>query len=205
MYYIDLRNKFINLGCFNINQIYVFDPDFNRNNLTYWQKKGWLIYLRNGYYAFPEFKQEINSQYFLANKIYRPSYVSLQSALSYYEIIPESVVQITNVTTLKTKSFENDFGQFYYKSIKSDFYFGYKPIHISKDKEIFMAEPEKAIIDFLYLYPFYETEADFLNLRFNGDILKNEIDKGLLLDYCSRFDKYSLDKRMKKLFNAYKL
>ena len=120
MYYIDLRNKFINLGCFNINQIYAFDPDFNRNNLTYWQKKGWLIYLRNGYYAFPEFKQEINSQYFLANKIYRPSYVSLQSALSYYEIIPESVVQITNVTTLKTKSFENDFGQFYYKSIKSN-------------------------------------------------------------------------------------
>jgi predicted transcriptional regulator of viral defense system len=119
MKYIDFKNKFINLGCFNINQIYAFDPDFNRNNLTYWQKKGWLIYLRNGFYAYPELKQEINSQYFLANKIYRPSYVSLQYALAYYEIIPESVVQITNITTLKTKSFENDFGQFYYKSIKS--------------------------------------------------------------------------------------
>jgi len=38
MNYIDLKNKFINLGCFNINQIYAFDHDFNRNNLTYWQE-----------------------------------------------------------------------------------------------------------------------------------------------------------------------
>jgi predicted transcriptional regulator of viral defense system len=205
MNYIDFKNKFINLGCFNINQIYAFYPDFNRNNLTYWQKKGWLIYLRNGFYAFPEFKHDINSQYFVANKIYRPSYVSLQSALSYYEIIPESVVQITNITTLKTKSFENDFGQFYYKSIKSDFYFGYLPIPISRNKEILIAEPEKAILDFLYLYPFYKTEVDFLDLRFNENILKNEIDKDLLLDYCKCFGKKSLDQRIKKLFNAYKL
>ncbi len=205
MNFFEFKNKFLALGCFNVNQIYAWNHTFNRNNLTNWHHKGYLVFLRNGFYAFPEFIQDNHYQYFIANKIYKPSYISLQSALAYYEIIPETVVQTTSITTIKTKSFENDIGQFYYKNIKSENYFGFQSMPISKNKNILMAEPEKAILDFLYLNPFYTTKEDFLNLRFNEDILKNELNKELLLHYGNRVGKKTLSQRIEKMLKAYQV
>ena len=84
--------------------------DFSRNNLVHWTNQGLLIRLRQGHYTFPEYKGRADYSFYFANRIYRPSYISLHTALSFYGIIPESVVQITSVTSLKTASFTNAFG-----------------------------------------------------------------------------------------------
>lgn len=118
MTFLEFKNQFFDLACFNIYQVYAWQPDFDRNNLTRWAKKGYLIRLRQGYFAFSEYKSKPDYSLYFANRIYRPSYISLHTALSFYGMIPEAVVQITNVTTLKTTSFVNDFGEYSYKNVK---------------------------------------------------------------------------------------
>ena len=56
MNYIEFRRKMFDLACFNVNQVYTWQPDFNRNNLVRWTNQGLLIRLRQGYYTFPEYK-----------------------------------------------------------------------------------------------------------------------------------------------------
>lgn len=116
MDYLTFKQRFFELGCFNNDQVFAWYPAFDRNNLGRWTKKGLLLRLRRGYYTFPEYKARSGYAYFFANCMYRPSYISLHTALSFYGIIPESVVQITSVTSLKTAQFVNKIGQFSYKS-----------------------------------------------------------------------------------------
>jgi hypothetical protein len=111
MNYLEFKNKMFDLGCFNIHQVYAWEPGFDRNSFVRWANKGLLIRLRQGYYSFPEYKSKPDFGLYFANRIYRPSYVSLHTALAFYGIIPEAVVQITSITTLKTVSFNNDFGE----------------------------------------------------------------------------------------------
>lgn len=118
MSFLEFKNKMFDLACFNIHQIYAWQSGFDRNNLTRWVKKGYLIRLRQGYFAFSEYKNKPDYSFYFANRIYRPSYISLHSALAFYGLIPEAVVQITSVTSLKTESFNNDSGEYSYKSIK---------------------------------------------------------------------------------------
>jgi predicted transcriptional regulator of viral defense system len=77
-----------------------------------WVRQGYLVRLRQGYYALPEFRKSTEFVLWLANIIYKPSYISLHTALSFYGIIPVAVPQITSVTTLKTIGFSNDFGEY---------------------------------------------------------------------------------------------
>ena len=111
------------MGCFNINQVLLWEKDFDRNNLTRWCRKGLLVKLRNQHYAFPEYRQVPDFSRYVANRMYTPSYISLHSALSFYGIIPEEVVQLTSVTTLKTAKFENSFGTFHYQNVKTPLFF----------------------------------------------------------------------------------
>ena len=100
MDYLSFRNHLYAQGCFNINQVLLWEKDFDRNNLTRWCRRGLLVKLRNEHYAFPEYRQMPGFSRIVANRIYSPSYVSLQSALSFYGMIPEEVIQLTSVTTL---------------------------------------------------------------------------------------------------------
>ena len=126
MTFLEFKNQLFDLACFNIYQVYAWQSDFDRNSLTRWVKKGYLIRLRQGYFAFSEYKSKPDYFLYFANRIYRPSYISLHTALSFYGMIPEAVVQITSVTTLKTASFVNDFGEYSYKNVKENLMFGYE-------------------------------------------------------------------------------
>ncbi|MDR0864573.1 MAG: hypothetical protein LBO74_06540 [Candidatus Symbiothrix sp.] len=108
MNYLQFRNRFFDLGCFNVHQVYAWQADFDKSNLTRWTKQNLLIKLRNGYYSFPEYLNHPDFVFFVSNRIYRPSYISLHSALAFYGMIPEAVVQISAVGTLKKATFEND-------------------------------------------------------------------------------------------------
>lgn len=178
---------------------------FDRNNLTRWIKKGYLIRLRQGYFAFSEYKYKPDYALYFANRIYAPSYISLHTALSFYGMIPEAVVQITNVTSLKTNTFSNDFGEYSYKNVKENLMFGYELKMLHDNHAIQIATPEKALLDLLYLYPFYNNEQDLENLRLDEDYLHDELNADLLMEYCSKFENKALDYRVKLLLKTYDL
>ena len=159
MDYIEFKSVFLDKVCFSSHQIHSKYPEFNTNNLTRWIKKGLLVKLRNGHYAFPEYLEEPASPFYIANRIYRPSYISLHSALAFYGLIPEAVVQVTSVSPLKTVEFKNRFGIFSYKSVQPALIFGYDQKPFLKSITMLMAQPEKALLDLLYLYPFYNSES----------------------------------------------
>lgn len=205
MNYLQFRKQMFDLACFNINQIYAWQPGFDRNNLSHWEKKGYIIRLRQGYFAFPEYKSKADYAFYFANRIYRPSYISLHSALSFYGMIPESVVQISSVTSLKTAYFVNEFGEYSYKTIKEDLMFGYDLKPMADGRTVQFATPEKALLDLLYLYPFYNTGKELEDLRLDEDYLHDDLNKDLLIDLCSQFKNKALDQRLKMLYNTYGL
>jgi len=190
------------LACFNVNQVYAWQPDFSRNNLVRWTSQGLLVRLRQGYYTFPEYLSKSDYSFYFANRIYRPSYVSLHSALAFYGLIPEAVTHITSITSLKTASFTNHAGIFTYRSVREDMIFGYLSRPITDGHTVLLATPEKALTDLLYLYPFYNSVREMEELRLDDYFLHEELDKNLLLEYSSRIKNIALDRRIKLLLTS---
>lgn len=202
MNFLEFKNRMFDLACFNIYQVFAWQPDFDRNNITRWLKKGYLVQLRQGYYSFPEYKGKPDYSMYFANRIYKPSYISLHSALSFYGIIPEAVVQILSVTSLKTTSFTNDFGEYSYKTVKENLIFGYDLKPMADNRTILLATPEKALLDLLYLYPFYNNKQEMEELRLDEDYLHNDFNKELFLEYATRYQSKALDQRIRLLLKT---
>lgn len=202
MNFLEFRNKMFELACFSINQVYAWQPGFDRNNLSRWTKNGLLIRLRQGYFTFPEYGAKRDYNYLFANRIYRPSYISLHTVLAFYGMIPEAVMQITSVTSLKTAIFNNKLGEYSYKSVSAEFMFGYELRPMESGLTIRFASPEKALLDLLYLYPAYKTQKEIKDLRLDEDFMSERLNKTLLLDYTSKFKNKALDKRVKILLGV---
>ena len=205
MDFLTFRERLYPMGCFNVNQVRLWEPDFDRNCLTRWCRKGLLVKLRNEWYAFAEYKQVPDFERYIANRIYAPSYVSLHSALSFYGMIPEEVLSLTSVTTLKTAKFENAFGTFSYQNIKESLFFGYEPKTILNGRIILFATPEKALLDLLYLNPFYKTEEDMEQLRLDEDFIQTQLDRDHLMQFLSQIGNHALEQRTKLMLKVYGL
>ncbi len=153
MKFEELKKTFINVPLIRVSHLFL---NQNRktllNEISYWQKKGLIIKLKKGLYIFNEENRKMEvSREFIANQLYFPSYISCQYALYFYGFIPEKVEDITSVTTKKTKTFTNPFGTFRYYHIKSSLFFGFKKLTDENNLPFLIAEPEKAIFDFIYL------------------------------------------------------
>lgn len=205
MNYIDFKEQFFGLGCFSIQQVYAWNPDFDRNNLLRWSKRGRIVRLRQGYFAFSEYMKTPDFALYIANRIYRPSYISLHSALSFYGMIPESVVQITSVSSLKTMFFENGFGEYSYKNVKNDLMFGYEPHEMADNRTLMMATPEKALLDLLYLYPFYDSMEELEELRLDECYMVEDFNYNKMEEYLKTFANRALERRVSKLIKVYGL
>lgn len=203
--FLEFKDKMFALACFSIHQVYAWKPDFDRNNLTHWVKKGYLVRLRQGYFAFSEYRGKNDYALYFANRIYSPSYISLHTALAFYGMIPEAVVQFTSITSLKTASFTNDFGEYSYRNVKESLMFGYELKPIADKRTIQLATPEKALLDLLYLYPFYNNVQEIEALRLDEDYLNQDLKKDLLQEYGSAFQSKALDRRIKILYKVYEL
>jgi predicted transcriptional regulator of viral defense system len=205
MNFLAFKDRMFHLACFHIYQVVAWQPDFDRNNITRWIKKGYLVRLRQGYYAFPEYKGKPDYSLYFANRIYKTSYISLHTALSFYGMIPEAVVQITSATSLKTISFTNDFGEYSYHTVKENLMFGYDLKPMVDNRIIQFATPEKALLDLLYLYPSYDNGQEMEELRLNEDYLHDDLNIELFMEYSLKFQSKALDKRVKLLFKTYGL
>ena len=206
MTYLEFREQWHELGCFNIYQVRAWNPGFDRSNLTRWVKHGYLSKLRQDWYAFSDLKREHEFARYLAQRICTPSYISLHAALSFYGIIPEAVTQITSVTSNRPAMYSNAFGEFSYQSVKPAHFFGFRQMPMPQPMSqgsYLIAFPEKAILDLLYLYPQYNTAEAMLELRFDEWWMQEELDRGRLLDFASKSGVKSLQSRVKLLLKTY--
>ncbi|HBT81483.1 hypothetical protein A3B26_01765 [Candidatus Giovannonibacteria bacterium RIFCSPLOWO2_01_FULL_48_47] len=112
-------------------------------------KQVFIIRLKRGLYALPD---ALPPDIYIANKLYSPSYISLEFALAYHGIIPEIVYEITSVTTKATRRFEiKTLGKvFSYRKIKKAAYTGYG-VQKSQGVSFYIADAEKAFVDANYL------------------------------------------------------
>ena len=155
-----------------------------RMQLSRWVKQGRLISLRRGMYAWPEqyAKHPLNPAE-VAHALYRPSYLSGLWALGYYGMIPEQVVVYTSVTTRATKKFDNILGNFEYRHVKNQAFYGYRQIQIM-GRDVFIADPEKALLDVWHLNRGVWTDVRMEAMRFQAfDVI--DVDK--LLEYAKRY------------------
>lgn len=197
--YLDFYRTFSGLGCFDINQVRMVQPDFDRSALTRWLSSGYIVQLKNGLYAFKEWLSQPGADMIAANLMYRPSYISLHSALAHYGMIPEFVAHTTSVTSLKTASFSNEMGTFDYRHIKPDLFWGYHIIDTTSQRKVLIALPEKALLDLLYLSPNLKTEEDMLQLRLDEDFMADEFDHEKALLFLERINNKALNQRFNLL------
>jgi len=164
-------------------------PRSLKNNLTIWQKKGYLIKLRKGLYILNEQDRKITpSRLFMANALYSPSYISTEYALGYYGMIPERVEDLTSVTTKKTSRFKNSFGTFHYQHLKTELFFGMTQITDESGLLVLLAYPEKAILDFIYLnlQDFKNKKTDLFEASYRFQNL-NILKKRRLMEFTKRY------------------
>lgn len=197
MKFIDFKEKLKEFVVFNLNDIRKIETDFDLRRLSEWTKKGYIEKVRRGYYVFSDLVKNEQALYIIANNIYKPSYVSLETAFSLYGIIPESVYSIISVTSLKTNSFDAGFAVFKYRQLQSDLFFGYELINYNNYCYM-LADLEKSLLDYFYLNPHVDTINDIKGLRFNTFDLREKLDIGKLKKYLSVFDSKELSSRVNK-------
>ncbi|HEY3333281.1 MAG TPA: hypothetical protein VGK19_24815 [Capsulimonadaceae bacterium] len=109
---------------------------------------GDIVRVRKGLYVFgPPFRRQVIVREQLANLIYGPSYVSLDSALSFHGLIPERVDTVTSVTTGRFREFESPFGSFSCHSFTRNRYSTGVTLVTSGIVSFLIATPEKALAD----------------------------------------------------------
>ena len=172
---------------------------------------GLFIRLKKGMYAL---KTDLPSSEEIANSIYRPSYVSFEYALAYYGILPEIPYSMTSATTKPTRDFIVNGMAYSFFAIKPEAYTGYMLINsdrrtslkgnnmyyfetgtmgsITDNRAFLMAEPEKALVDYLYFVSLGKKQP---NDRL--DIPRGLLNKTKLKQYARLYDRKKLDELIK--------
>ena len=210
--WIEFRAKMGPFRVFSIRDVEKQFPSMNLMNLVRWQKKGYILRLKNQWYAFNDADSHENIEWLAANLIYAPSYVSLQSALSWYNLIPEMIAAITSVTSRKTNKFSTPLANFDYHRIKPEIFgFGYVLDDMDayksvggKSRKIMVATPQKAILDFFYINSYYDSEKDMKDLRLHDAELANIINEDFY-QFLERYESKALEHRIRLLTKTYGL
>jgi hypothetical protein len=153
-------------------------PNDKINSLKF---EGFLSSVKKGIYiAGPRIQSGRPENALLANHLLGPSYLSLESALSFHGVIPERVYAISSMTTKSSRSFETSLGQFTYRHLPLPYYaFGINTVQLTDEQYAMIASPEKAICDKIIdtsglILRSVSSAASYLidNLRIDEDILR---------------------------------
>ena len=210
--WVEFQAKMERFRVFSIGDVEKQFPSMNLMNLVRWQSKGYILKLRNKWYAFNDAESHENIEWLTANLIYAPSYISLHTALSWYNLIPEMIVPTTSVSTRKTNRFSTPIGEFDYHRIKPELFgFGYSLEDLNayssksnKSRKIMVATPQKAILDFFYINNFYSSEKDMEDLRLNNAEL-TKIVNNVFYQYLERYESSALESRIRLMTKTYGL
>lgn len=150
-------------------------------------KRGLILKVKRGLYALPD---SLPPDTYIANRLYRPSYVSREFALSYHRIIPETVYEITSVSTKAARRFEALGKVYTYRRIKKEAFTGYSTIR-QNGFSFNIADAEKAFVDALYYRVIFKEKP---MSRFD----KKKIDRTKALRYAKLFGNQKLTAILKQ-------
>lgn len=180
-----------NIRIFNpeeFRRVFSISPIKTKYFLETYARKGLFTRIKKGLYAL---KNQFPSEEEIANAIYKPSYISFEYALAKYGIIPEMVYVVTSATPKPTRSFSANDKEFHYFTIEKKSFTGYFLMK-EKDKSFLIAEPEKALVDYLY----------FVSLgrkTFNDRLAVSNLKKEKIIRYARFFNRPGLLNLVKKL------
>ena len=194
---IDFKRQLNEFALFTLSDIRKLENSFDLRRLNEWQHKGYIKKVRRGYYVFSDANINEVKLYLISNKLYEPSYVSLESALSYWGLIPEGVYTITAVSTKKTESFKTVLGNFSYRSVRPGAFFGYRFVKVG-GQNYKIADMEKAVIDYFYLNPKMSDEANFSEWRFDYPEFSAKVDIEKMRRYLDNLGSPSTTTRVKR-------
>jgi hypothetical protein len=118
-------------------------------------KQGQLTPIKNGLYiSGPKLQVRRPETFLIANHIWGPSYISLESALSHWGYIPERVYEVSSVTLKRSRRYKTEVGRFSFMHVPLPYYsFGIQRIQLTPKQAILMARPEKAVCDKIVMTP----------------------------------------------------
>jgi predicted transcriptional regulator of viral defense system len=203
MKYLDFKEALKDFTVFSLDEIKKIDSHFHRRRLNEWQEKGYITKIIKGYYIFSDLKINESILFEIANKIHRPSCVSLEMALSYYHLIPESAYAITSVSSRRPGKYETPVAVFMYKRMKPALYFGYELVE-NQGRRYKIASPEKAILDYFYLNPHLNSSNDFDSLRIDANLFKERVDEEKINRFLEKFSQKRLSKRVRSFLEYMK-
>jgi len=158
-------------------------PSEVRRQLSRWTASRRLIQLRRGLYTLaPPFARAAPNALAIAARLRKPSYVSLQSALSFHGATPESTPAVTSVTTGRPGRVETSFGEFLYRHLGLRLFWGYRELEVGEGERAYVALPEKALLDLFYLTPGEIGVAFVRELRLAAGVVDSE----RLLEFAQR-------------------
>ena len=146
-------------------------PNHVRRQLSRWVRAGRIYQLRRGIYALaPPYQKRRPHPFVVANSMVTASYVSGQSALAFHGLIPEYAPVVISMTTTRPARWTTPLGSFAYRHIRTSLFSGYQRSPLGAREFAFVAKPEKALLDLVYLTPQadsleYLTELRLQNLQ----------------------------------------
>ena len=183
----NIGNKYFSLQ--DLANVLGIRVDSARVSASRYVKQGFLVRIKKNMYVLPEFwkNASIEDIFMIASLVQTPSYISLTTALAYYEITTQIQQDyVESIAIRRTKEINIDGRIFRYNKIKENLYFGF-----IKEKDFFIATPEKAFIDTIYLASLGRYVFDLAAI--NSD----KINWNKIIQLCDRFPS-NVRKRLEK-------
>lgn len=195
MRYLEFKKALEDFTVFSVGEIRKVDSQFHRRRLSEWQDKGYIKKVIKGYYVFSDLELNENVLFEIANRIHRPSYVSLEMALSYHQLVPESTYGVTSISSRRPCRYETPVATFIYRKMKPSLFFGYELVEY-RGRRFRIASPEKAILDYFYINPHLKSLSDFDSLRLDPNSFRERIDEDTAYVFLEKFSQKRLRKRI---------
>ncbi len=195
MRFSDLVQLFSDTPVFSTQELLLLDDSFNRENLFHRQKSWKIIQLKRWRYVIADRLRSEKDLYHIASRIVQPSYISLETALSLYNLIPEAVIQVTSITTKKTQQIHSATWSYIYRSIHPSIFWWYE-LHTWETWSYYLASIEKAILDYLYYHNELDNKAAFQQWRILASEFHEQVDRDLFDQHLERFDNKAMKKRV---------
>ncbi|MEW5894167.1 MAG: hypothetical protein AB1650_00170 [Candidatus Omnitrophota bacterium] len=204
MNYLEFRKIAGNQHVIDMRNVVNYFGSFDRRRLYEWQQKGYITKITNDFYLFSDVDVNEDILRDIASKIYQPSYIGLESAMAYYRFIPEAVFQTISVTTQRNKFFKTSVGDFRYRAIKENLFFGYRAVEAGSD-HFFISDPEKTILDMFYFLASTDRRVVIESLRLNFFEIRSNVSLEKMAGYLKLFSSRKMNKafqHFKEMLNA---
>lgn len=188
MDYNTFHQLFHEQWAFTHKEPFLHDAQFDPKQLNRRAKKEYIKKVIDGHRVFIDMMHKRGLTEWMAQRLCDPSYLSLEWALAYYQLIPESVFAYTSVCTKKTQTFMTSLWVYAYQSMRSSLFFGYDMVSIGS-YSVRIAQVEKVLLDYFYLHPAKYEDEDFEEMRIDTQSLHEMRDTKRLQNYAQVFPK----------------